>query len=112
MKDGGKLRVDKLNGHNFQLWKMKMEDYLYQKDLWKSLEGKTNKHGTKTNFDWEILDRKALGRIPLCLASVTFNITKVKMIEELMETLAKFYEKPSTSNKVFLMTCLFNMKMV
>ena len=28
-----------------------------------------------------------------------------------METLAKLYEKPSTSNKVFLMKCLFNMKM-
>ena len=29
-----------------------------------------------------------------------------------METLAKLYEKTSTSNKVFLMKCLFNMKMV
>ena len=33
-------------------------------------------------------------------------------MEELMETLAKMYGKPSTSNKVFLMKCLFNMKMV
>ena len=41
-----------------------------------------------------------------------FNITKVKMIEELMETLGKLYEKPSASNKVFLMKRLFNMKMV
>ena len=31
---------------------------------------------------------------------------------ELMETLAKLYEKPSASNKVFLMKHLFNMKMV
>jgi hypothetical protein len=29
----------------------------------------------------------------------------------LMDTLAKLYEKPSTSNKVFLMKRLFNMKM-
>ena len=28
-----------------------------------------------------------------------------------MSALAKLYEKPSTSNKVFLMKCLFNMKM-
>lgn len=34
------------------------------------------------------------------------------MIEELMETLVKLYEKPSASNKVFLMKRLFNMKMV
>ena len=89
-----------------------MQDYLYQKDLWKMLEGKTKNRGTMTNEDWEILDRKALGSIQLCLAPlVTFNITKVKMMKELMETLEKLYEKPSASNKVFLMKCLFNMKM-
>ena len=32
-------------------------------------------------------------------------------MEDLMETLAKLYEKPSTSNKVFLMKLLFNTKM-
>ena len=40
MVDEGNLRVDKFNGQNFQLWKMQMEDYLYQKDLWKLLERK------------------------------------------------------------------------
>ena len=43
---------------------------------------------------------------------MAFNITKVKMIQELMQTLARLYEKPSASNKVFLMKHLFNMKMV
>ena len=66
-----------------------------------------------SNVEWDILDRKELGSIRLCLTPlVTFNSTKVKMIEELMETLAKLYEKPSTSNKVFLMKHLFNMKMI
>ena len=41
MVDKGKLRVEKFNGQKFQLWKMQMGGYLYQKDLWKSLEGKT-----------------------------------------------------------------------
>ncbi|MDF3675408.1 hypothetical protein [Enterobacter hormaechei] len=59
------------------------------------------------------MDKKALGSIWLCLApSVAFNITKAKTMEELTETLAKLYEKPSASNKVFLMKHLFNMKMV
>ncbi len=40
MVDDGKLRVEKFNGKNFQLWKMKIEGYPYQKDLWKPLEGK------------------------------------------------------------------------
>ena len=58
MADDGKLRVDRFNGENFQLWKMQMEDYLYQKDLWKPLEGKIENQGTLTNEEWEILDRK------------------------------------------------------
>ena len=40
MADEGKLRVDKFNVQNFQSWKMQMENYLYQKDFWKPLEGK------------------------------------------------------------------------
>jgi len=72
-----------------------MEYYLYQKDLSKPLEGKAKRQGMTTKEDWEILDRKALGSIQLCLASsVTFNISKEKMTIELMETLAKLYKKP------------------
>jgi hypothetical protein len=44
-------------------------------------------------------------------ASVAFNISKEKTTKELMDTLDKLYEKPSTSNKVFIMKILFNMKM-
>jgi hypothetical protein len=33
MLEDGKFRVEKFNGQNYQLWKMQMEDYLYQKDL-------------------------------------------------------------------------------
>ena len=63
MVDEGELRVDKINGHNFQLWKMQMEEYLYQKDLWKLLEGKSKKQGIMSDEDQEILDKKELGRI-------------------------------------------------
>ena len=91
---------------------MQMEDYLYQKDLWKALEGKTKNQGTMSNDEWDLLDRKELGSIQLCLApSVAFDITKAKTTEDLMKTLATLYEKPSASNKVFLMKRLFNMKM-
>jgi hypothetical protein len=62
--------------------------------------------------EWEILDRKALGTIRLSLAaSVAFNISKEKTMKDLMDALAKLYEKPSASNKVFLMKRLFNMNM-
>jgi hypothetical protein len=37
MSEDGKFRVEKFNDQNYQLWKMQMEDYLYQKDLFLSL---------------------------------------------------------------------------
>ena len=81
-----------------------MEDYLYQKYLYLPLSGKTKKSAAMTNVEWNILDRKALGIVRLCLAAlVAFNISKEKTTEGLMQTLAKLYEKPSASNKVFLM---------
>ena len=43
--------------------------------------------------------------------SVAFNISKEMTTEGLMSTLAKIYENPLASNKVFLMKRLFNMKM-
>ena len=89
-----------------------MEDYLYQKDLYLPFRGKASKPRSRTDEEWEILDRKALGTIWLCLvASVAFNISKEKTTVDLINALAKLYEKPSTSNKVFPIKCLFNMNM-
>ena len=42
---------------------------------------------------------------------VTFNILKETTTEGLIKALEKLYEKPSASNKVFLMKRLFNMNM-
>jgi hypothetical protein len=112
MAEDGKFRVKKFNGQNYQLWKMQMEDYLYQKDIFLPLGGIENNSMAMKDEEWEILDRKALGMIHLSLeASVAFNISKEKTMKDLMDALSKLYEKPSTSNKVFLMKRLFNMKM-
>ena len=111
MKDA-KFRFEKFNGQNFSLWKMQMEDYLYQKDLYLPLSGKSKKQAAMTDAEWNILDRKALEIVQLCLAAlVAFNISKETTIEGLMQMLEKLYEKTSASNKVFLMKRLFNMNM-
>ena len=75
MAEEGKFRVEKFNGQNYQLWKMQMEDYLYQKDLYLLLGEKLKQSTTMKDEEWEVLDRKALGTIRLCLdSSVDFNI--------------------------------------
>jgi hypothetical protein len=50
-------------------WKMQMEDYLYQKDLFLPLSGVAKKPTAMKDEEWEILDRKALGMIWLSLAA-------------------------------------------
>jgi hypothetical protein len=112
MSEDGKFKVKKFNSQNYQLWKMQMEDYLYHNDLFLPLSGVAKKSAAMKDEEWEILDKKSLGMIRLSLAaSVAFNISKEKTMKGLMDTLAKLYEKPSASNKVFLMKRLFNMKM-
>ena len=105
------FRVEKFNSQNYELWKMQMEDYLSQKYLYQPLSGKAEKPMSMIDTEWDILDRKALETIWLCLATlVAFNISKEMTTDGLMLTLAKLYEKPSASNKVFIMKHLFNMK--
>jgi hypothetical protein len=112
MAEDGKFRVKKFNDQNYQLWKMQREEHLYKNDLFIPLGGITKKPTTMKDEEWEVLDRTTLGMIRLSLiASVAFNISKENTMKELMDTLAKLYEKPSVSNKVFLMKRLFNMKM-
>ena len=112
MAEYGNFRVENFNGQNYQLWKMHMEDYLYQKDLFLPLGGIEKKPTTMKDEEREILDKKALGTIRLSLAmSMYFNISKEKTTKKMLDTLDKLYEKPSTSNKVFLMKRLFNMNM-
>ena len=85
---------------------------MYQTDLYLSLGRKSKQLMAMKDEEWEVLNRKALGRIRLFLvSSVAFNISNEKTIEGVMSALAKLYEKTSTSNKVFLMKHLFNIKM-
>ncbi|MCO5582919.1 hypothetical protein L7F22_036822 [Adiantum nelumboides] len=112
MAEESKLKIEKFNGKNCQHWKLQIENYLYNKDLYMPLEGYELKPLTMMDGAWKVLDCKALGTIRLCLASlVAFNIAEQKTTRELMTILDALYEKPSASNKVLLMKRLFNLRM-
>ena len=61
MAKDGRLRVERFNNQNYQLWKKQMEDYMYKKDLYLPLSGKTKKTMSIIDTKWDILNRKALG---------------------------------------------------
>ncbi|KAK2980130.1 hypothetical protein RJ640_019553 [Escallonia rubra] len=110
MSEEGKEKIGKFNGMNFQWWKMQFEDYLCQKDLYLPLVGK--KPEEMNANEWAILERKVLATVRLSLTpQVAFNISKDKIVAAMMQALKKLCEKPSVSNKIFLMKRLFNMRM-
>ncbi|GJZ50990.1 hypothetical protein Tco_0605505 [Tanacetum coccineum] len=89
---------------------MQIEDYLYQKKLHEPLvEAKPT--GIKAE-DWALLDRQALSAIKLSLAkNVAYNVVNENTTYDLFKALSNMYEKPSASNKVFLIRQLVNTKM-
>ena len=53
----GKSKIEKFDGSDFACWKTPIEDYLYQKDLYRPLMSKEKgKRKDETEEDWEILD--------------------------------------------------------
>ena len=62
--------------------------------------------------DLKLLDRKAISLIrPTLAKNVAFNISNCTTTIEVLETLTNMYQKPTATNKVFLMRNLFNLKM-
>lgn len=60
-----------------------------------------------------MLDIKKLDMVCLLLScNVAFNIAKETITASLMEALANMYEKSSSMNKIHLMSCLFNLRMI
>ncbi|GJR15594.1 hypothetical protein Tco_0798246 [Tanacetum coccineum] len=110
MAEDGKIKIDKFDGHDFGFWKMQIEDYLYQKKLHEPL-AEAKPTGMKAE-DWTLLDRQALGAVRLSLAkNVAYNVVNEKTTYGLFKALSNMYEKPSASNKVFLIRQLVNTKM-
>ena len=87
------FRVDikKFNGHNFVLWKLKMEDILVDKEEWVVVDPDT-KPTIMSSEDWDKLDRKVRITIRLCLSdSVLLNVSGEDSTKKLWEKLGNLY---------------------
>jgi len=111
MESSGKIEIEKFNGHSFELWKLKMEDMLVDKDQSITLDPGTKPIGV-SDEEWKKLDRKAKSTIRLCfLDSVLLNVSGEATVKDLCVNLGTLYQSKSLVNKLFLRKKLYNLRM-
>jgi len=66
--------IEKFNGHDFELWKLKIEDLLVDWEQWKTVCPSTMLKSMSMD-EWEKLERRERSMIRLCHAySVYLNV--------------------------------------
>ena len=85
MASSSRIEIEKFNGQNFELWNLKMEDLLVDKEQWATVDPGTKPTGVSTK-DWEKLDRKVRSTIHLCLSdSILLNVSGEDSTKKLWE---------------------------
>jgi hypothetical protein len=122
MPNSSRIEIGKLNGKNFELWKLKMEDLLVENEQWIVVDPGTHPIGTHTigtqytgtqttstpptcmsKEYWENLDRRERSIIRLCLEdSVFLNVSGESTAKELWDNLRNLYQSKSLVIKLFL----------
>jgi hypothetical protein len=57
MASSSRIEIEIFNGHNFELWKLKMEDLLVDREQWTMVCPGTQPTGMSME-EWEKLERK------------------------------------------------------
>ena len=102
MVSSEKIENEKFNGQSFELWKLKMEDLLVDKDQWIAVDPGTKPMGVSDD-EWKRLDQKEKSTIQLCVSnSVLLNVSGEAMTKDLWDKLGTLYQAKSLVNKMFL----------
>ena len=111
MASSGKIEIEKFNGQSFELWKLKTEDILVDKDQWITIDLGTKPTGV-SDEEWKKLDRKAKSKIRLCVSDlVLLNVSGKATTKALCDKLGTLYQSKSLVNKLFLRKKLYNLRM-
>eukprot|EP00253_Pinus_taeda_P030219 PITA_30219 len=111
MASSGKIEIEKFNGQSFELWKLKMEDPLVDKDQRIVVDPSTKPTGV-SDEEWKKLDWKAKSTIRLCdLGLVLLSVPGEATMKALWDKLGTLYQSKSLMNKLFLRKKLYNLRM-
>ena len=110
MNEQNSFGMIKLTPSNYSIWKRKMQDMLYCKDLFRPVLGK-EKPEKMSDEDWEILHMKAAATIRQWVDhNIFYHIAEETKVDALLQTLAAMYEKNTFRNKATLIRRLVNLK--
>jgi hypothetical protein len=122
MASSSRIKIEKFNGKNFELWKLNMVDLLVDKEQWIFVDPGTQPNSTQmtgtqptsaqitstpptgmSKEDWEKLDKRERSTIRLCLEdSVLLSVSGESTAKELWDKLGNLYQSKSMVNKLFL----------
>lgn len=109
--------IEKFDGENWHIWKLKIKFILIDKGLWKIVSGRLQKPSgsgvTPEEIErWEDLDERALSCICLHMKdSQLLNVSKAQSSAEAWESLETLYEHKNAASLLFLLRQFFTIKM-
>ncbi|KAH9714593.1 hypothetical protein KPL71_020713 [Citrus sinensis] len=104
-----KYEIEKFNGNNFSLWKMKMKAVLRKNNCLAAIGERPMEI---TDDKWNEVDGNAISDLHLALADgVLSSVVEKNKAKEIWDTLTKLYEAKSLHNKIFLKRKLYILRM-
>ncbi|GFS37024.1 hypothetical protein Acr_00g0049300 [Actinidia rufa] len=101
-----------LSATNYAIWKPRMEDILFCKDLHDPLENKGEKPEAKKDEEWRKMNRKTIGLIRQCIRHEVFHhVAQETSAYDLWIKLEEMYQSKTSRNKALLMRRLVNLKL-
>ncbi|GFZ11618.1 hypothetical protein Acr_23g0000030 [Actinidia rufa] len=101
-----------LSATNYAIWKPRMEDILFCKDLHDPLENKGEKPEAKKDEEWRKMNRKTIGLIRQCIGHEVFHhVAQETSAYDLWIKLEEMYQAKISRNKALLMRMLVNLKL-
>ena len=95
-----KFEIEKFNGNNFSLWKLKIKAILRKDNCLLAIEGRLD---GLADDKWKEMDDNAVANLYLALAdSVLSSVAEKKTVKEIWDALVKLYEVKSLHNIIFL----------
>ncbi|KAH9751764.1 hypothetical protein KPL71_014430 [Citrus sinensis] len=104
-KMAAKYEIEKFNGNNFSLWKMKMKAVLRKNNCLAAIGERPMEI---TDDKWNEVDGNAISDLHLALADgVLSSVAEKNTAKEIWDTLTKLYEAKLLRNKIFLKRKLY-----